>query len=147
MTLFETLQADLKDAMRAGDTVARDALRMCIAALKNQRIENGKDLSEDEALVVVAKQVKTRQESLEQYEKAEREDLAAKERGEIGVLRRYLPEELSEERTREVVQEKIAELGLESRKDLGQVMKAVLGGYKGRVNGKFVQQYAAELLN
>ena len=73
MTLFETLQADLKDAMRGGDTVARDSLRMCIAALKNQRIENGKDLSEDEALAVVAKQVKTRQESLEQYEQANRE--------------------------------------------------------------------------
>jgi len=147
VSLLEEIQKDLKEAMRGGDTVARDALRMALAAFKNRRIEKGSDLSEEEAMAVVAKEVKTRQESLETYEKAGREDLASKERGEIDVLRRYLPEELSDERTREIVQEKIETLGIRSKKDLGQLMKAVLEEYKGRVNGKLVQRFASELLD
>ena len=146
MTLFEEIQANLKDAMRSGDSVTRDTLRMVIAAIKNQRIENGKELNEEETLAVLSKQVKTRQESLEQYEKAGREDLASKERAEMEVLRGYLPDELSEERTKEIVQAKISELGIQSKKDLGQLMKAVLGEYKGRVNGKLVQKLASELI-
>lgn len=147
MSVFEEIREDLKDAMRGGDTVARDALRMVLAALKNRRIETGEDLSGEEALRVISQQVKSRQDSLEQYERAAREDLAAKERGEIEVLQRYLPEELSDERTREIVQENIAELGIESKRDLGRLMKAVLAEYKGRVSGKLVQQYANEILS
>jgi len=147
VSLFDEIQADLKDAMRGGDTITRDALRMVLAALKNSRIETGSELSEEEVLSIVSKQVKSRHESLEQFEMANREDLAAKERDEIGVLKRYLPEELSDERTKEIVQEKITALGIESKKDIGQVMKAVLGEYKGRVSGKLVQQFANELLS
>lgn len=147
MSVFEEIREDLKEAMRGGDTVARDALRMVLAALQNRRIETGEDLPTEEALRVISQQVKTRQDSLEQYERAGREDLAAKERGEIDVLRRYLPEELSDERTREIVQENIAELGIESKRDLGRLMKTVLAEYKGRVSGKLVQQYANEILS
>ena len=147
MSVFEEIREDLKEAMRGGDTVARDALRMVLAALQNRRIETGEDLSTEDALRVISQQVKTRQDSLEQYERAGREDLAAKERGEIDVLRRYLPEELSDERTREIVQENIAELGIESKRDLGRLMKTVLAEYKGRVSGKLVQQYANEILS
>jgi len=147
VSVFEEIREDLKEAMRGGDTVARDALRMVLAALQNRRIETGEDLPTEEALRVISQQVKTRQDSLEQYERAGREDLAAKERGEIDVLRRYLPEELSDERTREIVQENIAELGIESKRDLGRLMKTVLAEYKGRVSGKLVQQYANEILS
>jgi uncharacterized protein YqeY len=147
VSVFEEIREDLKEAMRGGDTVARDALRMVLAALQNRRIETGEDLSTEDALRVISQQVKTRQDSLEQYERAGREDLAAKERGEIDVLRRYLPEELSDERTREIVQENIAELGIESKRDLGRLMKTVLAEYKGRVSGKLVQQYANEILS
>ena len=146
MSVSEKIQADLKTAMREQDAIARDALRMALAALKNRRIELGKDLSEQEILAVLSKQVKTRQESYEQYEKAGRQDLADKEGTEIEVLRRYLPAELSEGEIREIVEEKIAELGISSKKELGQLMKAVLSEHKGRVNGKLVQRFASELL-
>ena len=141
-----TLQADLKKAMLASDAVARDAIRMAIAALKNRRIELGKDLGPEESLAVIAKQVKTRQESVEQYEKAGRKDLADREQAEIDVLRRYLPEELSEERTKEIVTEAIGRLGLTSKKDLGVLMKSVLAEHRGRIDGKLVQRLAGELL-
>lgn len=145
-SLLETLQTDLKQAMRAGDADTRDAIRMVLAALKNRRIELGADLDEGESLAVLTKQVKSREDSAGQYDAAGRPELAAKERAEIEVIRRYLPEQLSEEAVRELVERTIARLGATSKKDLGQVMKAVLADHKGRIDGKLVQRFASELL-
>ena len=147
MSLFEQLQEDLKGAMRAGDTVSRETLRMVIAAFKNKRIELGRDLEEPEELDVVQKNVKTRQDSVEQYTNAGREDLAAKEAAEIEVLKRYLPQALTEEETRELVSGLIAELGITKKQELGQLMKRVMAEHKGRVDGKLVQSVAGELLS
>lgn len=147
MSLFEQLQEDLKDAMRAGDTVSRETLRMVIAAFKNKRIEFGRDLEGPEELDVVQKNVKTRQDSVEQYTSAGREDLAAKEAAEIEVLKRYLPQALTEEETRELVSGLIAELGITKKQELGQLMKRVMAEHKGRVDGKLVQSVAGELLS
>lgn len=140
------LQEDLKGAMRAGDTTTRDAVRMVIAALKNRRIELGHEPDEGEALAVLGKQVKSREDSAQQYDAAGRPELAARERAEIEVIRRYLPEELSEERVAELVDEAIAATGASSKKDLGLVMKHVLAEHKGRVDGKLVQRLAGERL-
>ena len=146
MSLQERLQADLKEAMRSADAVARDTLRMVMAALKNRSIERGQDLSEAEELAVLQKSVKTREDSAEQYAAAGRQDLADKERAEIEVVRRYLPEPLSEDEVRSIVAAVIEKEGLSSKKDLGKVMKSVLAEHKGRVDGKQVQRFAAELL-
>jgi len=146
VSLIETLQEDLKEAMRAGDTTARGTLRMAIAALKNRRIEKGLDLDEGEALAVLTKQVKSREDSAGQYEEAGRPELAEKERAEIEVIRRYLPEQLSEHDLRELVAKTIEAVGASSKKDIGVVMKAIMAEHRGRVDGKLVQRFASETL-
>ena len=146
MPMLERLQGDLKVAMMKRDVLTRDTLRMSMAALKNRRIERGEDLDEAEELVVLTKEVKKRQDAAELYDQAGREDLASKERAEIEVVQRYLPHMFSEEKTRELVQGAIDALGVSSRKDLGQVMKAIMAEHRGKVDGKLVQRLAGELL-
>ena len=147
MSLLTTVQSDLKDAMRAGDVVTRETLRMVLSALKNRRIELIADLSPAEELAVLTKQVKSREDSATQYDAAGRPELAARERAEIEVIRRYLPEQLSDEAVRELVERTIATVGASSKKDIGAVMKAILAEHKGKVDGKLVQRLASELLS
>lgn len=144
--LQQTLEADLKQAMRAGDALVRDTVRMVIAAARAREAEQGKALGDDEVREVIANGIKTRSESAEQYAAAGREDLASKERAEADVLRRYLPQQLDEDATRAAVREAIAESGASSRKDLGLVMKALMARHKGRLDGKLAQRLAAEQL-
>jgi len=144
MSIQQRLMEDLKGAMRSGDTVARETIRMTVAALKNRRIELGEDLDEAEELQILTKAVKSRQDSAQQYDDAGRPELAERERAEIVVLRRYLPAELSEDEVREIVRARIEELGLESPKQLGQLMKSVMAEHKGRIDGKLVQRLAGE---
>ena len=146
MELLERLQADVQQAMRARDEVARDALRMVVAAVQARQIDADRALTDEDVLDVVRSAVKTRNESAEQFEAAGRDDLAGKERREIEVLSRYLPRQLSEDETRALVQRLIAETGASSKRDLGKVMKAVMAGHKAEVDGKLVQRLAAELL-
>jgi uncharacterized protein YqeY len=144
--LLETLQNDVKRAMKAGDTLVRDTLRLVISELKRREVDLGRDLEPDEELAVVTKAVKRREDSVAQYHSAGRTDLADRERAEIEVVRRYLPAVLGEDETRAVVQETITAVGATSKKDLGQVMKAVMAAHRGTVDGKTVQRLAAELL-
>ena len=146
MSLLDTLHGDLKVAMRDRDEIGRETLRMVIAAMKNRKIELGRDLEESEELAVLTKQVKSRQDSAEQYDAAGRAELAERERAEIAVIQSYLPQALGEDEVREIVRGTIEALGLSSKQELGQVMKAVLGEHRGRVDGKLVQRIAAELL-
>lgn len=146
MVLKERIEQDLKDAMRGGDTLTRDTLRMVLAALKYKRIDVGADLDEAQELDVLGQAVKSREDSAEQYARAGRADLEQKERAEIEVVQRYLPRRLSEDETRGIVQRLVAELGLESKKELGVLMKAVMARHRSQVDGKLVQRLAAELL-
>ncbi len=147
MSLSERLQTDLKAAMRAGEATRRDALRMAMAALKNRRIETGADLSEAEELAILGKEVKKRQDAAEQFTQAGREDLATKERDEIEVLHVYLPKQLTSDEVEAIVKAAIDKLGLSSKKDMGQVMKAVMAEHKGKVDGKLVQAAASKFLS
>jgi len=147
MSLLDKLNADLKAAMLAKDTVTRDTLRMTLTLTKNLKIELGRELTDDDVMGALQRGVKTRRDSIEQYEKADRGELAEVEKTEIAVLERYLPKMLSEEETRELVTAKIAELGLSEKRELGQLMKAVLGEHKGTVDGKLVSRLAGELLS
>jgi len=144
--MLDRLQQDVKQAMKSGDALTRDTLRMVIAELKKKEIDLGRDLEPAEQLAVLQKGVKSREDSASQYQEAGRGELAQQERAEIEVIQRYLPTQLSEEQTRALVRQAIATLGVRSRKDLGQVMKAVLAEHKGQVDGKLVQRLAAELL-
>ena len=146
MSLIEQLTSDVKDAMRAGETLRRDTLRMTLAAMKNRCIETGQDLDEDQQLAVLLSAVKSRTDSVTQYEANDRQDLADQERAEIAVLQGYLPKQLSEEETAEIVRAKIGELGLTSKSEMGQVMKAIMADHKGALDGKLVQRLAAQEL-
>ncbi|MEZ5977521.1 MAG: GatB/YqeY domain-containing protein [Planctomycetota bacterium] len=147
MGLWQTIENDLKDAMRNKQELRREVLRMVIAAFKNRRIELGKDLTEADEIAVVQKAVKSREESAVAYTNGGREELAAKERAEIEVLAPYLPKQMDEAATRAAVEALAQELGLSEKKQMGQLMKAVTAKYAGQVDGKLASRIAGEVLS
>jgi hypothetical protein len=138
VSLTEQLQADMKTAMRDGDAQRRDTLRLAIAAVQNAAKAKREPLSDEEALAVLSRQVKTRRESIEAFRDAGRDDLADKEQAEIDVLAPYLPAQMGEDEVRALVVEAIAATGASSPKDLGRVMGALMPRVKGRADGKLV---------
>jgi uncharacterized protein YqeY len=142
-TFADTVMADLKTAMKAKDTTALTTLRALKTALTNAAIESGnKDnvVSEADSLAIVRKQIKQRQDSIEQFEKADRPELADNEKAEIAVLEKYLPTALSPEEISAIVQEAISETGATSRADMGKVMGIAQAKAEGRADGKTLSQ-------
>ena len=146
MSLTEQLQADMKAAMRDGDAHRRDTRRMAIAAVQNAEKEKREPLSQDEAMAVLAKQVKSRRESITAFRDAGRDDLADKEQAEIDVLAPYLPEQLGEDEVRALVVEAIDATGASSPRDMGRVMGALMPRVRGRADGKLVSSLVSEEL-
>ncbi len=144
--LTEQIRAELTEAMKARDAEKLSTLRMLQSSLKYQQIEVGHELTDEEALTVIRKAVKQRQDSIEQYEKGNRPELAAKERSEMIMLQAYLPPELSDEEIEGGGKEIIASTGAASKKDMGKVMKEATARYKGRVDGKKIQEMVSRLL-
>ncbi|HXG58668.1 MAG TPA: GatB/YqeY domain-containing protein [Thermoanaerobaculia bacterium] len=144
--LTEQIRADMTESMKARTAERTSTLRMLQAALKNEQIHLGHELSDEEAMGVIRKAVRQRLDSIEQYTKANRTDLAAKERAELEILRSYLPPELSDEELEGGIREIIAATGAASKKDLGRVMKEATARYKGRAEGKRIQEIASRLL-
>ncbi|MFM8279577.1 MAG: GatB/YqeY domain-containing protein [Candidatus Limnocylindrus sp.] len=136
MSLREQLRNDLAEAMRSGETLRRDTLRMTLSALALVEKEAKHDASDDETLGVIVKAVKTRRESVEAYTAAARPDLAAAEEAEIAILSSYLPAQLSESDIDTLVAEAIAATGATSAKEMGKVMGWLGPKTKGRVDGK-----------
>ena len=137
------LTEDLKSAMRAKDSTALSTLRAVKSAIKNAAIEKGgadAELDEGEAVNIIRKQIKQRQESIEQFNKAGRGELASQEEAEIAILDRYLPAPLSEEEINELVVSAISESGASSRSDMGKVMKILQQRTAGRADGKTLSQ-------
>lgn len=145
-TLTEQIRADLTAAMKAQEKERLSTLRLLQSALKNEQINSGHELSDEEAMAVILKAVKQRQDSIEQYTNAGRTELAEKERSEMTLLRTYLPPELSDEELENGVREIIASTGAQSKKDMGKVMKEATARYRGRVDGRKVQELVARLL-
>ncbi len=133
----EKITQDLKQAMKAGERAKVDALRLINAALKDKDIEArgaGKSLSEDDILALLQKMIKSRQESVDIYEKANRNELADKEKVEIAVISAYLPQQLTEAEVAEAVKTAIADVGASSIKDMGKVVAALKGKFTGRMD-------------
>lgn len=133
----ERFTADLKTAMKSGDKQRVGALRLINAALKDRDIEargQGRSLSNEDILALLQKMIKSRQESLEIYEKAGRADLAQQERAEIAVISSYLPQQLSEAEVAAAVEAAIAETGAASIKDMGKVVAALKAKHAGRID-------------
>ena len=146
MTLKERLQTDTTAAMRSGDSLRRDVLRMASNAMYMVEKRQGKPLTVDEELQVMSREVKTRRESVEAYRAAGREDLATKEEAEIEILAGYLPQALTEAELAALVQEGIAATGATSARDLGKVMGWLAPRTRGRADGKQVSQLVAQAL-
>lgn len=146
MSTKQRVVADLQKAMLEKDVVARDTLRMVKAELMNKEVELGRELDEAEAVAVLQRAVKTRQDSIEEYVKVARQDAADKERAEIAIVQRYLPKQLDEAETRAAAAALVAELGLAGKKDFGRLMKELKARHGGNVDGKLASKIAGELL-
>ena len=146
MTLKERLQADTTGAMRSGDSLRRDTLRMVQSSAYNLEKKNGKPLSDDELLAVVSREVKTRRESVEAFRKGGREDLASKEEAEIAILGEYLPEQLDEAELVQLIERAVSATGAASPRDLGKVMGWLAPHTRGRADGKLVSGLVAARL-
>jgi uncharacterized protein YqeY len=146
VTLRERVQDDVTAAMRSGDALRRDVLRMAQNAAYNLEKRNRKPLTEDEFLTILGREVKTRRESVDAFRKGGREDLAVKEEAEIAILAEFLPEALAEDELRVLVDEAIAATGASSARDLGKVMGWLSPKTRGRADGKRVSEIVAQSL-
>jgi uncharacterized protein len=146
MPITEQIRTELTESMKARDAVKTSTLRMLQSALKNEQIEKGHELSDDEALVVIRRAVKQRHDSIEQYDKGGRPELADKEREEVKLLEVYLPKGMSDEEAEIAIQSVIDEVGATSKKDTGRVMKEVMARNKGLIDGKKAQEIIARRL-
>ena len=132
--------------MRAHEREQLAVLRLVTAAIKQKEVDERIDLSDEQVLLVLDKMVKQRRESIEQYEKADREDLAVKERFEMGLIQAYLPEPLGEDELAALIQSTMTEVGASSIRDMGPVMNALRGQVQGRADMKAVSQAVKNLL-
>ena len=146
MTLREGLKDDTTAAMRSGDALRRDVLRMVQNAVYNIDKAKHTTMSDDEIVGVISREVKTRRESVEAFRAGGREDLATKEEAEIAILRDYLPEAMSDEELQALVDEGVAATGASSARDLGKVMGWLSPKIRGRADGKVASGLVAQAL-
>ena len=146
MSLQDRVQTDIAAAMRAGDGLRRDVLRMVSSAAYNLEKRQGHPLTDDEYLAVLSREVKTRRESVEAFRAGGREDLAVKEEAEIAIIGEYLPEALSEDEITALVHEGIAATGASSARDMGKVMGWLAPRTRGRADGKHVSELVVQAL-
>jgi len=146
VTLRERIQSEITAAMRSGDVLRRDTLRMAESAIYNAEKRDRRSYSDDEVAGVLAREVKTRRESVDAFRKGGREDLASKEEAEIGILATFLPEQLSEAEIAALVKEAVAATGAAGPRDMGKVMGWLSPRTKGRADGRVVSQAVGSAL-
>ncbi|MBM4141266.1 MAG: GatB/YqeY domain-containing protein [Nitrospira sp.] len=146
MSLLQKFDDDLKVAIKTSDKLKVSVLRMAKAALKNRQIEKRGELSEDEILSVISMLSKQRRESIEQFSKGGRDDLADKERQELEILQSYMPSQLTPEKLDRIIIDTIKESSAQGIKDIGKVMSLLMPRVKGAADGKVVNQRVKELL-
>jgi uncharacterized protein YqeY len=140
MPVKQELDAALKDAMKAKDTVALDAVRSIKSAVKLAEIDAGKELSEEDVHAVIQKAVKQRRDSIDQFKSGGREDLVKVEEAQVAVLQRFLPAQLSEAEVSALVEAAVAATGASGPKDMGKVMGALMPKVKGKADGGMVNR-------
>ncbi len=147
MALLDTLQQDLNLAMKGHNEVATSTLRMAISNLKNARIAKGSDLDDTDVILELSKDAKRHKESIAAFESAGRAELAQKEKAELEVLSKYLPEQISEEEIKRAVDEAIAKLEPTGISDMGRVMAAVFSKLGKTADGSIVSSFVREKLS
>jgi uncharacterized protein YqeY len=146
MELQERIEADTKTALKAGAKEKLSTLRMLNAALKNKQIDKRRPLTEEEVLETVRSLIKQRKDSIEQFAKGNRQDLADKETAEVSVLEAYLPAQLSRAELEAMVRDAMAQTGAQGARDMGKVMKALIPMLGGRADGKLVSELVKSAL-
>ena len=147
MSLKETLLQDLKEAMKSKDTIRKNTIQLVRAGILQIEKDNHIELDDNGVIDVIAKELKKRRDSLPEFEKSGRIDLIENLNKEIEVLLGYLPEQLTEDEIKKIVEETIAETGASSIKEMGKVMGAVSSKVKGRADNKVVSGYVKEILS
>jgi uncharacterized protein YqeY len=146
MSLEERFQEDLKSAMKGGDQTAVNVLRLLRTRLKEARVAKREDLSDDEVYKVIATEIKKRREAIELFEQGGREDLAAREHKEIGVLEAYMPPKLSEQEIKDLASKAVLDSGAAGSRDLGKVMKVLMPQVVNRADGSEVRKIVKDIL-
>lgn len=148
MDLNKQLVQDMKEAMKDKDKTRLSVIRMLRAALQNEAIAKGvESLSEEDAMMIVSRQVKQMQESLEEFKAANRDDLIEKTEAELAVIEQYMPEQLTEAELEEIVKKAITSTGAKTKRDFGKVMGTVMPQVRGKADGSIVQQIVQRLLD
>ena len=138
---------DMKSAMKAGEKAELGALRNLIGKVKAKQIDSGKTLTDDECIKVMATSAKQLKDSIHQYKNGGRDDLAENEAFELSIVERYLPEQMSDDDVRAIVQKTITDVGAESMKDMGKVMGVAMQAVGGEADGSIVQKMVREELS
>ncbi|MFQ5735938.1 MAG: GatB/YqeY domain-containing protein [Thermodesulfobacteriota bacterium] len=146
MSLRDDVAKDVTAALKAGEKLRLSTLRMLLSAVKYKEVDLKRPLTDEETLQVVATLIRQRQDSVEQFRKGNRVELAQKEEAEIEVLRGYMPPQLSVGELREIVTKAVAQTGASGPRDMGKLMKAVMPHVKGKADGKAVSDMVREVL-
>ena len=147
MSLLERLNTDIKQAMKNKEKDKLSVIRMIKASIQNEAIKTGNELSEDEELTVLSREVKQRKDSLHEFDKAGRQDLVEKIRTELQYVELYMPKQLSEEEVSEIVKQAISETGASSKAEMGKVMAVIMPKVKGKAEGSLVNKLVQQHLS
>ncbi len=147
MSLVKRIDDDLTSALKHSEKLKLSVLRLIKSAIQNQRIQKGKDLTDDEVLSLFSSMAKQRRESIEQFSLGGREDLVAKEKEELAIIQGYLPEPISEKEIEDMIEEAVAASSAESEADIGKVMKILMPRVKGLADGRLVNNKVRERLH
>jgi uncharacterized protein YqeY len=147
MNLLKKIESDLKDAIKSSDTVRSGTLKMLKSDIMYEKAKKGQDLDDEKILEVIARAAKKRRESIEEFTKAGRKDLADTESSELVIVESYLPEQLSRDEVEKIIDAKLAELGEVTQKDFGKIMGPLMKELKGKTDGAVVKEILTQKLN
>ncbi len=146
MSLFDTLQQDMKQALKNKDQLKLSTIRLILSSVSYARIAKGSELTDDEVMAVISREAKGRRETIESAISGSREDIAEREKAELDILQTYLPEQLDEAEIETIVRQIISEVGAVDLKDRGKVMGPLMQKVKGRADGRLVSQVVEKVL-
>lgn len=147
MSIKDKLMADLKDAMKSHNKLRKDVITLIRSAIKQREVDERIELTDEDILTIISKQLKEKKSSIEDFKKGNREDLVKQTEDEMKILLEYLQKQLSQEDLKEIVKDAIDKENISSMKDIGKLMKAVMPQVKGKADGNAVNKIARELLN
>lgn len=147
MSLKDQLMADLKISMKGKDKITKNTITMIRAAVKQREVDERIELSDQDILDIISKQLKEKRTVIDEFSKGDRQDLIDLTESEIEILLKYLPKQLSEEEVEEIVRATIIEVNVKSMKDIGLIMKAVMPKVKGKTDGKMVNEVIKRVLS